>query len=306
MDKWNFIMVIIAVITVALSITIILLYRRSMKRLMKSLIDMLDSAMSGTFELNTLDESLYSAVETKMSDFLSSSMVSSRNLMSEKENINRLISDISHQTKTPVSNILLYSQILLEQKLPKDSVICAKALVSQAEKLNFLMISLIKASRLEGGIIIVNPQKGSVEKLIDSVIIEITPKAQAKHINIKTEISQGNAYYDAKWTAEAIYNVIDNAVKYSPKESNIKIKAIPYSFFFRIDVIDEGIGIKDEEQEKIFSRFYRSASVSEREGVGLGLFLTRQILSDGGGYIKVSSVLGKGSVFSIFLPIEKR
>lgn len=306
MDKWNFIMGIITVITIVSAITIILIYRRSTKRVMKSLIDMLDSAMNGTFKLNTLDESLYSAVETKMSDFLSSSMVSSKNLMSEKENIKSLISDISHQTKTPVSNILLYSQILLEQKLPKDSVICAKALVSQAEKLNFLMISLIKASRLEGGIITVNPQKGIVQKLIDSVIVEITPKTQAKHINIKTEASQGTAYYDAKWTAEAIYNVIDNAVKYSPEKSTIKINAVPYSFFFRIDVIDEGIGIKKEEHEKIFSRFYRSVSVSEKEGVGLGLFLTRQILSDGGGYIKVSSVLGKGSVFSIFLPTDKR
>jgi signal transduction histidine kinase len=306
MDKWRLIIGIAAVTVMVAVIPTILLYRRRMQRIMNSLITMLDSVMDGSFTVNTFDESALSAVEAKMSHFLSSCAVSSKNLIVEKENIKRLISDISHQTKTPVANILLYSQILLEHKLPEDSALCVKALSTQAEKLDFLMVALVKVSRLESGIITVNPQMGTVQTLLDAVIIQIRPKAEEKEITIETELMNGTAYYDSKWTVEAIYNVLDNAVKYAPRQSTIKVRAIPYHLFFRIDVIDQGIGIAEKEQGKIFSRFYRSSNVSGQEGVGLGLFLTREILSNGGGYIKVSGALGQGSTFSIFLPAEKK
>ncbi|MEW9053967.1 MAG: HAMP domain-containing sensor histidine kinase [Neobacillus sp.] len=306
MDKWILIMGIMAVTVVVIVIPMILLYRRKMKKIMNSLIHMLDRAIDGSFTANTFDESALSAVEEKMSRFLLSCAVSSKNLTMEKENIKRLISDISHQTKTPTANILLYSQILMEHDLPEDSAVCAKALATQAEKLDFLMLALVKASRLESGIVTVNPQKGTVQTLLDAVVAQIRPKAEEKEITIETELTNGMIYYDSKWTVEAIYNVLDNAVKYSPSQSIVTIRSIAYNLFFRIDVIDHGIGIAEDEQEKIFSRFYRSSNVSGQEGVGLGLFLTREILTGGGGYIKVSRALEVGSIFSIFLPTEKR
>ncbi|WP_434302266.1 sensor histidine kinase [Clostridium botulinum] len=306
MDKWILIIGIVAVTVVVIVIPIILLYRRKMKQIMNSLIHMLDSAIDGSFTANTFDESALSAVEAKMARFLSACAVSSKNLAVEKENIQRLISDISHQTKTPVANILLYSQILSEHQLGSDSAACVKALSAQAEKLDFLMVTLVKASRLESGIIAINPQRGTMQMLLDEVIAQIRPKAEEKEITIETELVDGIAYYDPKWTVEAIYNVLDNAIKYSPRQSTVAIRSIPYSLFFRIDVIDQGIGIAEDEQGKIFSRFYRSSNVSGQEGVGLGLFLTREILSEGGGYIKVSRTTGRGSTFSIFLPTEKR
>lgn len=306
MTKWILIMGIIAVAVVIIVIPIILLYRRKIKKTMNYLNDMLDSAIDGSFTADTFDESAMSALEEKMFCFLSSCAVSSQNLAMEKENIKRLISDISHQTKTPVSNILLYSQILMEHHLPQDSGVCAKALATQAEKLDFLMLALVKVSRLESGIITVNPQKGTMKELINAVIAQIRPKAEEKQITVETELTNGRVYYDSKWTVEAIYNVLDNAVKYSHHGSTVTIRCIPYNLFFRIDVIDQGIGIAEDEQGKIFSRFYRSSNVSGREGMGLGLFLTREILSEGGGYIKVSGVLDRGSTFSIFLPTEKR
>lgn len=306
MDKWILIIGIATAIVVVIVISIILLYRRKMKQIMNSLIHMLDSAIDGSFTANTFDESALSAVEAKMSSFLSSCAVSSQNLTMEKENIKCLISDISHQTKTPVANILLYSQLLMEHDLPEDSAICVKALADQAEKLDFLMLALVKVSRLESGIINVSPEKGTMQALLDAVIAQILPKAEEKEITIENELTNGTVYYDSKWTVEAIYNVLDNAVKYSPRQSIVTIRSIPYNLFFRIDVIDDGIGIAEDEQEKIFSRFYRSSNVIGKEGVGLGLFLTRKILSGGGGYIKVSKALEQGSVFSIFIPTEKR
>ena len=306
MNKWILIMGIIAVAVVIIVIPIILLYRRKIKETMNYLNYMLDRAIDGSFTANTFDESAMSALEEKMFRFLSSCAVSSQNLTMEKENIKRLISDISHQTKTPVANILLYSQILMEHDLPQDSEVCAKALATQAEKLDFLMLALVKVSRLESGIITVNPKKGTMKELLNAVIAQIRPKAEEKQITVETELTNGRVYYDSKWTVEAIYNVLDNAVKYSHCGSTVTIRCIPYNLFFRIDVIDQGIGIAEDEQGKIFSRFYRSSNVSGREGMGLGLFLTREILSEGGGYIKVSGALDRGSTFSIFLPTEKR
>lgn len=306
MDNGLLIIGIALVTSMAAVISIILLYRRRMRRLVDSLNAMLDSAIDGKFIENIFDESALSSVEVKMARFLSSCAVSSKNLAAEKESIQRLISDISHQTKTPVANILLYSQILSEHKLTEDSAVCVKALSDQAEKLDFLMVALVKASRLESGIIVINPKRKSMGELLDAVIAQIRPKAEEKEITIDTELTDGSAYYDPKWTVEAVYNVLDNAVKYSPRQSTIRICAISYDLFFRIDVTDQGIGIAEDEQEKIFTRFYRSSKVSGYEGVGLGLFLAREIISGGGGYIKVSKAKEQGSTFSIFLPTEKR
>lgn len=267
---------------------------------------MLDQAIAGDFTEYSFTESALSAVETKMAHFLAASSVSSKNLVTEKEKIQVLISDISHQTKTPIANILLYTELLGEQILSEDCVRYVDILAKQGEKLDFMISSLVKISRLESGIITIRPQKGNLQKLIDDAIMQISPKAISKEIDIKTELTNGIAYYDPKWTVEAIFNVLDNAVKYSPPRSKIKVNVINYELFSRIDITDQGIGITASEQSKIFTRFYRSPMVNEKEGVGIGLFLSRAILSAGAGYLKVSSKLGAGSTFSIFLPREER
>lgn len=98
-------------------------------------------------------------------------------------------------------------------------------------------------------------------------------------------------------------NVVENAVKYT-EQGGIAITVISYEMFVRIDVADTGIGIPEDMQGKIFSRFYRSEDVREQEGVGIGLYLAREILDGENGYIKVSSRPGEGSDFSIFLPVD--
>jgi signal transduction histidine kinase len=266
---------------------------------------MLDKAIDGDFVEGVFDESALSAVEAKLARYLSICAVSSKNLLTEKDKIKELISDISHQTKTPIANILLYSQLLSEYSLPEDCTVCVKDLSGQAEKLNFLINALVKTSRLETGIITVSPKKDAVQKLLDEVLEQILPKADVKGISIAAENTEISAWFDLKWTTEAVYNIVDNAVKYAERGGNITIKAIPYELFCRIDITDNGIGIAEHEQSKIFTRFYRSGAVSKHEGVGIGLFLAREIVSAEGGYIKVSSELGSGSTFSVFLAMEK-
>lgn len=107
-----------------------------------------------------------------------------------------------------------------------------------------------------------------------------------------------------KWTVEAVYNIVDNAVKHTNENGSIIIEVKDYEMFCRIDIEDNGIGIAEEEQNKIFSRFYRSQQVQNIEEIGIGLFLTRKILSAQGGYMKVASKVGTGSTFSVFLPKE--
>ena len=118
---------------------------------------------------------------------------------------------------------------------------------------------------------------------------------------LNTVKTDATAVFDEKWTLEALCNIVDNAIKYTVT-GGISINVIVYEFFVRIDISDTGIGISDNEHEKVFSRFYRSEDTKNMEGVGIGLYLSRQIISGEGGYIKVSSVYGQGSTFSVFLP----
>jgi len=301
----NYICIGIVVISVVAAAVTVLLYRQKVRKTVEKISMMLDKAIDGRFEESVFDESALSSVESKLARFLSISTSSSKNLQAEKDKIKRLISDIAHQTKTPITNILLYSQLLSEQELTKDCAELVQALSSQAEKLNFLISALVKLSRLETGIITVSPKKEPVQKLLDEVREQIMPKTDAKGVSLTIENTDVNAYLDLKWTTEAVYNIVDNAVKYTERGGSVRIKVIPYEMFCRIDITDDGIGIAEHEQSKIFTRFYRSPAVSNQEGVGIGLFLAREILAAEGGYIKVSSTLGSGSTFSVFLPMVK-
>ncbi|MDO5111963.1 MAG: HAMP domain-containing sensor histidine kinase [Clostridia bacterium] len=292
----------LAAIAAASLLTAVLSWRKT-RRTMENLNRMLDAAMDGTFAEAHFDESLFSAVEHRLSRYLSASAVSARNLAAEKDKIKELIADISHQTKTPIANILLYAQLLGEQPLPEESRASVTALNAQAEKLRFLIDALVKTSRLETGVLALRPRHAAVQPVLEEALSQIAPKAAAKGIAVSLLPTDAAACFDPKWTAEAIYNIVDNAVKYTPPGGAVRMRVLPYALFVRIDIADTGIGIDEAEQARIFSRFYRSPAACDVEGLGIGLYLSRQIVAGEGGYIKVSSS-GQGSIFSVFLPQE--
>lgn len=307
MDKLNVFLIMIALISILVSVCIVIINNYNIRKIMNKLDNMIELAIIGKFTETTYDESVLSAIESKMNNYLSSSFISSKKIELEKDKVKSLISDISHQTKTPISNILLYSEILSESnELTGSSKKIVLQICNQAEKLNFLISSLINASRLETNIINITKAKNSVNDLIYKVVNQLRTKAEIKKINIKIDenIDNKKASFDMKWTIEALHNIVENAIKYTPQNGNIQITIVPYEFFYRIDISDNGIGIEEYEINDIFKRFYRSKRVSQYEGVGIGLFLTREIIHAQGGYIKVSSTVGKGTVFSVFLPIE--
>lgn len=281
---------------------LLLLWRRRYHRIMGNLIAMLDAARDGTFQEQHYDESLFSAVESKLNEYLSASQVSQYNLAAEKDKIKALISDISHQTKTPIANLLLYTQLLEEQDLPPEGRTCVGALHSEAEKLNFLIAALVKLSRLETGVLTVRPQRNDLQPMVEEVCTQLAPKARQRDIALSFQPTDAQALFDYKWTGEALSNLVDNAIKYTPFGGRVHISVTPYELFCRIDVRDTGIGISEEEQPRVFARFYRCQAVADREGLGIGLYLVRQILTEQSGYIRVDSQVGRGSVFSIFLP----
>lgn len=272
------------------------------RKLLKQIDDMLEKAITEGFTEEDYNESMLSAVENKLARYLASSTVSARNLQSEKDTIKTLIADISHQTKIPLANVLLYAQLLLEQPLPEESCCCVMALEGQAEKLRSLIEALVKTSRLESGVLTFHPQPASLAPMLEDVMAQFMPKASEKGITLTLTSSEGDGMFDPKWTAEAVCNLIDNAVKYTPAGGTVTVQTHCYELFCRIDVIDTGSGIPEEEQSKVFQRFYRSPKNSQVHGVGIGLYLTRQIAEGQGGYIKVVSESGKGAMFSLYLP----
>ncbi len=275
-------------------------------RTLRRLDEMLTKAINGTFTEEEYNETELSRLESKWKQYFTMSGMSMERTKAERENIKSMISDISHQMKTPLANIMLYSELLREQTEGEQEKYLAEQIETYAKKLEFLTTALVKMSRLESDVFEICPSVQQAEGLVAAAAAEILPKAQKKQIQIEIcgEMEE-KACFDQKWTQEALYNILDNAVKYSPEGSRIEVEGKAYAMYFCIAVKDQGIGIREEERAQIFSRFYRSDIVQQEEGIGIGLYLAREIIQREGGYIKVESKEGKGSIFKIFLQKEE-
>lgn len=275
--------------------------RRTVRRLDR----MLSTAIDGGFGEESFDESAPSALESRMARFLNGSARSLRGVQRQRESIQRLLSDISHQTKTPLANLRLYSSLLMEEELTPRQREQAQVIFQQSEKLSFLIETLVKLSRLETDVLAVTPKLQPLAPLLERAVSQAKAAAEQKGIALQLHLQQQaemKALYDLRWTAEALGNLLDNAVKYTPPGGCIQVSATQYELFCRIDVRDNGIGIAEEEQAQIFGRFYRGRQVREQEGLGIGLYLAREIAQKQGGYLKLSSRPGQGSTFSLYLP----
>lgn len=223
----------------------------------------------------------------------------------EHENIKKLVSDISHQLKTPIANLKIYSsflkdcQLSVEQQKEYINIICLSI-----ERLNFLSENIIKVSRLESGIIQLKMQKQSLNGTILKAIKDIYTKAQQKNIEIQyNEKDKIELKHDRNWTAEAVFNLLDNAVKYGSNGNTIYISIRRLGMFAEISVKDENTVIPYEERNNVFMRFYRGNNSNRQEGLGVGLYLSREIVVKQGGYINLRTS-GNGNIFTIMLYIE--
>ena len=272
------------------------------RRTLRRLNAMLDRAIAGGFSEERFDETELSALEGRLARFLRGSAAARRTVETEQAAVKTLIADISHQTRTPIANLLLYASLLSESELDPRQREQVNALSAQAEKLSFLIKALVKASRLEAGIVAPAPAVNPVGPLLENAVEQEGPAALAKQITLTAEPFDGSAAFDPRWTGEALGNVVNNAVKYTPPGGRVSVSAQLLDSFCRIDVADTGPGVPEGDQAAVFNRFYRGGATRAAEGLGLGLYLAREILARQGGYIRLSSRPGEGCVFSLYLP----
>lgn len=290
---------------IAIGVIFIVLTRFTVSNFAEDVCNTIDKIMSNEEEIKLYEykDNLLSKVQNKFKRLFDIMENNRKEALVEKENIQSLIANISHQIKTPIANISMYNETLIARDLNKDQQkMFLGNMQFQVSKLQWLVESLIKMSRLESNIIKLNKKESLISDTIANALSNVYLKAEEKEIELIVECPDNlKLNHDKKWTSEALFNVIDNAVKYTKPNGKIEVNIKSFEIFTKIDVSDNGIGISEEEINKIFKRFYRAREVSDVEGVGIGLYLSNEIITKQGGYMKVVSKKNEGSTFSIFL-----
>ena len=279
--------------------------RRQVSLFADDLCETLDALLSGRQPENyqPYEDSLTAKVQGKLMQYFDIMSEGKRQSQQDKQVIQSLVSDISHQVKTPIANIKMFTNILQQHQLPPEKQAeFLRTMEGQIDKLDFLMQSLIKMSRLETGTFVLHPQEGRLADTIALAMSAVWAKAEAKEISLSADCDSSICVqHDPKWTAEALGNILDNAIKYTPPGGSVTVSVRPWQFYTRVDIADTGIGIPEEHYNDIFQRFYRDPQVASQEGVGLGLYLANGIITRQKGYISVKSKVGKGTTFSVYL-----
>ena len=265
---------------------------------------MLDQAIQGHFDFATIaGETRQGKLCHKVKRLIQKLQADAEESAVEKSNVQGIISDISHQMKTPLASICMYTSLLMEENLtPKETQEFLLRTKNSANRLQWMMDTLFKMSRLETGAIALSPEYFSLRHTLLTSSSAVQGGLSSKQMRIALhDFEDMELKHDPKWTAEAIGNVLENAIKYAPEKTSIDIAVQPLSLYVRIDITDHGEGIPSEEWNDVFKRFYRGKNVKGKEGAGLGLYLTSLILSKQGGYIMVNSDPGESCTFSVFL-----
>ena len=263
----------------------ILLYKYiALRGEMRELSDYIDKALDGNLEITEFDEKELSKIKSKLIKFLYASQVKEAKINSEKSKTKDLIADISHQTKTPITNLSLYISLLEDD--PKDEYL--EIIKYELNKLEFLIQNLVKSSRLESDIIGLQKQQANLKDLVEDVLREFKVILDEKCIIIDLKAEDLFFALDERWLKEAIHNLVDNAIKYSPNGSTINISIYKSYLNYNLDIENECKDLSEETLPKIFERFYRGKNSVSKDGLGLGLYIAREIIEKHGGNIKAS------------------
>lgn len=277
--------------------------RRQARKTYTYILQVLDRAIAGQLQPSAYDESMHAAVIERLNRVVQITHMHRKTAEKERDTLKSLISDISHQVRTPLANIMLYADLLKEANTDPQMDLFIEKLQKQSDKLYFFMKELIRSSYAEQEIIAIRPSAVPVEEMVAAACQTVELAALKKEIQIAYHppSSPGLCYADRKWTIEAIGNVLDNAVKYAPKRSVVSVSILSFDSFLCVEVTDQGPGIQEAEQGLVYERFYRSPDVKETAGFGIGLYLVREVLSKQRGYSKIRSVPGEGTSVQIFL-----
>ena len=261
-----------------------------------------DAIVEGESEAEVLEDSLFAKLQEKLLRTNHIFALREQKKEKEREQLQSLISDIAHQSRIPLANQKIYLDLLAEEAHSEEGMQALDSLAHQTGRLQFLMESMIKLSRMESGIIQIRkkPQDlmETIRKAVAGIVVEASKKNQQLSVDGPTQLT---VMHDAKWTTEAIGNVLENAVKYTDEDGQIRVTVRRQEIFTVVEVTDTGRGIAAERQAQIFGRFYREPEVHERPGIGIGLYLTRKIMEAQDGYVDVVSKPGVGATFRLHL-----
>ena len=249
-------------------------------------------------------ETIFARISYRLSRLYGILQENRRKVDEERRELQTLVSDISHQVKTPVANLKMVTDTLLAKPVTEqERRDFLQGIRSQTDKLEFLVQSMGKASRLETGAVTLEKKDAPLLDTLAQAMSGIVYGAEQKGISVEVQCPDDlRVSHDSKWTAEALFNLLDNAVKYTPAGGRISVSVERWEMYVKLDVTDTGKGIPESRQAAIFRRFYREEEVHDQPGVGIGLYLAREIVTRQGGYIQVASKPGRGSTFSVFLP----
>jgi signal transduction histidine kinase len=229
-------------------------------------------------------------------------------LKKEKKFLVDLLSDISHQLKTPLSAMILYNDILLNRNVSQEQ--SKTFLVNNENQLNrmqWLIQNLLKLAKIDANAIELEIEEVSLRETIEETIEILESKSEAAKVRVEfLEGSDVLLKQDRLWLQEAFINVIKNGIEHTKVEGVVQVELEENPVFIRVFVKDNGEGIAEEELVNIFKRFYKGKSSKKSDSVGIGLALAKSIIEKHGGYIEVSSKLNQGSTFVItFLKYNK-
>ncbi|MCM8794903.1 MAG: GAF domain-containing sensor histidine kinase [Candidatus Omnitrophica bacterium] len=259
---------------------------------------------------------LYEALKESYDELEKRVQARTRELAKANEELIRLnkmksdfVSAVSHELRTPLTSIKGYTSLVIGQKLGPVTVQQKERLEKINKHTDFLtsLISdLLDIARIESGRVDMKIQPIQLSTLADTVADLLTPQMKEKGLTLKIQIPEKlqPVPADEGQLQRALVNLLSNAIRYTPENGMIVLRATPSEYFLQIDVIDTGYGIAPEDLQKLFQEFFRADNPvnRERKGTGLGLVLVKKIVEAHGGKISVSSQLGKGSCFSFTLP----
>lgn len=216
----------------------------------------------------------------------------------DKKYLEETLADISHQIKTPLTSMYVINDILSDNDLDKKSQIeFLNKNRNQLERIEWLVTTLLKISRLDSGMVTLKRDNINIEDLINKTIEPIKIMAEIKNISIKTDIETSNFYLDFNWTLEALTNILKNACEHTNNNGSIKIEVTENPLYLNIKIIDNGVGISESDKKHIFDRFYKGKT--NKDSIGIGLNMAKRIINLQNGEIECISKINEGTTFDI-------
>lgn len=218
---------------------------------------------------------------------------------------NALLSSISHDLRTPLTRIIGAASTLIENdnKLPAQDRQDLQTVLDEAQHMSDLTDKLLDMARLSSGQIVLHRDWNVIEEIVGSALNRLDKSLQDRPVRTLLPDSLPLLWVDAVLMEQVLVNLIENAIKYTPPGSPIEIEASSSPERFQLIISDYGPGIVKQQAEKLFEKFYRGITESDKNGVGLGLALCKAIIEAHGGHIQADNRIGKGAKFSIELPL---